>query len=96
MPIGQMFVINIHEDDTGTVIFDSVNITSFNHVAGFTTTTSVTKSDFTGTPNDAFVVKVAYPSTSLPAGSTTLTNMLQTAKDAVNNKYGNGEAGAPT
>lgn len=94
--IGQMFVIKIHEDDSGVVVFDSVTITPFTHEAGAVTTTSVVKNDFTGSANDAYTVKFAYPNGSVPASSTTMATLLTNAQNAVNAQFGNGEAGAPT
>lgn len=98
MSTGYQHLIKFHEDDTGTPVFDSFTRTAFNHTASFTVATqSAQKEDFTGSPNDAFVVKVNYPSGSEPNLATvTPAVLLQTAKDAVNNKYGNGEAGTPT
>lgn len=96
MAIGQQYTIKVHEDDSGTVVFDSVQIKEFNHVAGFVGATTVKKEDFTGSPNDAFVVQVTYDSTSLPSQATTITQLVTLAKNAVNAAFSNGEAGAPS
>lgn len=97
MALGQMYTIKIHEDSTGTVVFDSVDIVEFNHVGGFVGATSVKREDFTGSVNDAYVVQVTYANGSTPDQSTmTVDALLVLAKDAVNAAYGDGEAGAPT
>ena len=96
MAIGQNMTIKIHEDSTGAVVFDSVTIVEFTHVAGFTGATTVVKNDFTGTPNDAFIVQITTDSANLFATSLTVAAITALAKDAVNAVFGNGEAGAPS
>lgn len=97
MPIGQQYVIKVHEDTAGDVVFDSVTVTEFTHAAGYASATSVVKEDFTGSPNDKFSVKITYPSTSLPdQAALTVEGLTTLAKNAVNAVYGNGEAGDPS
>lgn len=97
MATGYKHTIKIHEDDTGTVVFDSFERKAFNHDGSFTVaTTAVVKEDFTGTPNDAFTVQISYPSGSEPALSVSITTLTTTAKNAVNAAFANGEAGAPS
>src|SRR5438445_77449 len=99
MPIGQLVTIIITQDEAHTVSFGSVSIASFNHPAGAVTATTAYKEDFIGDAGqygyaDHFVVKVAYPSTALPGNQDT-DHWTAVAKNAVNAKYGNGEAGTP-
>lgn len=100
MPIGQVYTIKIHEVDGGdstTVVFDGVTVKEFTHAAGFSGATTVVKEDFTGTPDDAFVVQVTYAEGSLPdTDAMTIDAMVTLAKNAVNNAFGDGEAGDPT
>lgn len=96
MPIGQKMTIKIHENDSGTVVFDSVQYVDLNHAAGFTGATTVKKEDFTGSPNDAFTVQVTTDSANLFSTSQTIAQLTTLAKNAVNAVYSNGEAGAPT
>ena len=96
MPIGQKMTIKIHEDDAGDVVFDSVEIVEMNHAAGFTGATTVKKEDFTGSPNDKFVVQVTTDSANLFSTGQTIAQLTTLAKNAVNAVYGNGEAGDPS
>ena len=96
MAIGQKMTIKVHENDAGTVVFDSVSIVEFTHVPGFAGATTVFKNDFAGTLNDAFTVQVTTDSTAPFATSLTIAAMTTTAKNAINAAHGNGEAGAPT
>ena len=74
-----------------SLVFMSLKVFDFVHESGFTTTTSVTKDDIYASTADVYVVKVAYPSASVPANSTTITNLISTATAAVTAKYGVGE-----
>lgn len=97
MSTGYQHTIKIHEDSTGTVVLDSFARKAFTHDSSFTaSSTSVVKNDFVNDGNDAYTVQVSYPTGDEPATSTSLANLLTTAKDAVNNKYGDGEAGDAT
>jgi hypothetical protein len=96
MAIGQKMTIKIHEDSTGAVVFDSVTIVEFTHVAGFAGATTVVKNDFTGSANDAFIVQITTDSTAPFATTLTVAAITALAKNAVNAVFGNGEAGAPT
>lgn len=96
MAIGQKMTIKIHENDAGTVVFDSVQIVEMNHAAGFVGATTVKKEDFTGSVNDAFVVQVTTDSGNLFSTGLTVAQITTLAVNAVNAVYGNGEAGAPT
>jgi hypothetical protein len=97
MAIGQQYSIKFHEDTTGTPVLDSVRIAQFTHDSSLVSSvTTVKKEDFTGTPNDAFEVKISYPSGSIPSNSTSLATFLTTAVNAVNTALGNGEAGPST
>jgi hypothetical protein len=84
----------------GAATFVSLETTDFSHEAGATTSTTVTKFDTVGTANDTYKVQVAYPNGSVPAGTTTLTNLIATAVAAVDAVYGVLEGrvvpGAPT
>lgn len=96
MAIGQKLTIKIHENDAGTVVFDSASIVEFTHVPGFVGATTVFKNDFTGSPNDAFTVQLTTDSTRPFNSNLTIASMTTTATDAVNAAFANGEAGAPT
>lgn len=97
MATGIQHVIKFHEDSSGVVVLDSFTRREFTHDASFTVAVQQAfKEDFTGSPNDAFTAQFSYPSGSEPATSTTVAQILQRAKDAVNNAFGNGEAGAAT
>ena len=97
MAIGQQYTIRIHENDAGTVVFDSVTVSEFTHVAGFAGATTVKKEDFTNNPNDAFIVQITYANGATPNQSAlTVAALTIAATDAVNAVYGDGEAGAPT
>lgn len=74
-----------------SLVFMSLSTTDFDHVAGFTTATSVIKNDIAASTADVYTVKVAYPSGSIPATSTTIANLVTTASAAVTAKYGAGE-----
>jgi hypothetical protein len=94
MAIGKAHTITINR--TGPVGSPVITLVSFSaadfmHEGGFVTTTSVTKDDVAMTINDTYTVKVAYPSGSVPASSTTLANLVTTATNAVTAKYGAGE-----
>lgn len=69
----------------------SFNVADFTYESGFTTTTSVVKDDIAQTISDTYTVKVAYPTGSVPASSTTLANLVTTASSAVTAKFGGGE-----
>lgn len=69
------------------LLFVGLRTYDFLHESGYTTTTSVTKDDVTASTVDTYVVKVAYPSGSIPATSTTIANLVTTATSAVNTKY---------
>lgn len=96
MAIGQKMTIKIHEDTGGAVVFDSVSIVPFNHVAGFVGATTVKKEDFTGSPNDAFVVQITTDSLTPFSTGLTVAQITTLATDAVNAVFGNGEAGDPS
>jgi hypothetical protein len=74
-----------------SLVFMSLNTADFQHEGGFTTATSVTKNDISASTADVYVVKIAYPSGSIPANSTTIANLVTAATSAVTTKYGNGE-----
>lgn len=69
----------------------SFSVADFTYESGFTTATSVTKDDIAQTINDTYTVKVAYPTGSVPASSTTLANLVTTATSAITAKFGGGE-----
>lgn len=71
-----------------SLLFVGVNTYDFAHEAGFTTTTTVAKNDVYASTVDVYVVKIAYPSGSIPANTTTLNNLVSTATAAVTAKYG--------
>lgn len=96
MAIGQKMTIKVHENEAGTLVFDSVSIVDFNHSAGFTGATTVVKNDFAGTANDEFTVQVTTDSGNLFSASQTLTQIKNVAKAAVIAEYGSGPAGTPS
>lgn len=96
MAIGQKMTIKIHEDTGGAVVFDSVSIVPFTHAAGFVGATTVKKEDFTGSPNDAFLVQITTDSGAPFSTTQTIADLTNLAKNAVNAMYGNGEAGDPS
>lgn len=73
------------------LVFMSLSTYDFVHEAGFTTATSVTKNDVSASTADVYTVKIAYPSGSIPATSTTIANLVTAATNAVTAKYGVGE-----
>ena len=92
MAIGKQFTVKVHEVDANTLVLDRVIFDDFSHDSSFVAAaTSVVKEDFPATDFDAFIVKIAYPSGSVPASSTTLANLLSTASAAIRAKYGNAE-----
>ena len=105
MAIGQKMTIKIHENASGVIVFDSVSIVPFTHDAGFSgysgvpgvgPSTVVRKEDFTGSPNDSFVVQITTTDASPFSPSLTIAQITTLAVDAVNAVFGNGEAGAPS
>lgn len=101
MSVGQQLIIKIHEDDTNTVVLDSVNLVNFTQDASFgaSPVTNVIKQNFTGddpTQSYAFVVSISYPTASPPNMAQTLTQVKTLAINAVNAVYGNGTAGPAT
>ena len=84
MAIGQVMTIKIHENDAGDVVFDSAKIVDFTHLPGFTGATTVIKNDFTGTPNDAFIVQITVANGSEFSTALTIGDITTLATDAVN------------
>lgn len=74
-----------------SLVFVSFSTADFLHEGGFTTATSVTKNDMDGSTADVYTVKIAYPSGSIPANTTTIANLVTAATGAVTTKYGAGE-----
>ena len=73
------------------LVFMSLVTTDFDHNAGFVTATSVTKNNIADSTADVYAVKIAYPSGSIPANTTTIANLVTTATSAVTAKYGGSE-----
>ena len=98
MALGTQFVIKLHDDPvSGASVLDSVQLVTFNHDTSFVAaSTSVLKEDFTGSINDAFTVKVSYPSGGAPAGGTSLNTILATAVAAVNAAFPSGGGTGPS
>ena len=94
--VGQKMTIKIHENASGVVVFDSVTIVDFTHLAGFTGATTVFKNDVTGTPNDAFTVQITTDYLNLFSDTLTVAQLIALAVAAVDAVYGNGEAGPMT
>lgn len=84
MAIGQEMIIKIHENAAGDVVFDSAKIVDFTHVPGFTGATTVSKTDFVGTTNDAFTVQITVPNGSEFATSLSIADITTLATDAIN------------
>lgn len=91
MAVGSQHIVKFHEDSvTGNPVFDSFERRAFTHDATFTTpTTTAFKENFTGTPNDAYIVKVSYPGGTEPApASVTVDDLLADAVAAAALVYG--------
>lgn len=91
MAIGKQFTYKAHEVDGSTLVLDSVTFKEFSYEGSPGTVTSVVKEDFPESDFDAFTVKIAYPSGSIPANSTTMANMLTAVSTAVRAVFGNSE-----
>ena len=91
MAAGKQYKYKIHEIDANTLAIDSLSIRDIDVVAGFTTSTSVTKEDFPDSNFDAFTVKFGYPMASVPASTLTLAQMLTACSTAIRAKYGDTE-----
>jgi hypothetical protein len=85
--IGKVYTI-LMKRVGGAATFVSLETADFTHEAGATTSTSVVKFDTVGTANDTYEVKIAYPNGSIPAGTTTITNLITTAANAVDAVFG--------
>lgn len=83
---GKQFTLKLHEDTTSSIVLDSVTIKDIDDTNLSVTTATVVKEDFPGI-DTAWTVKVAYPSASIPAGTTTLNALKKVATDAINAKY---------
>lgn len=67
------------------ITLNRFEVADFSYESGFTTTTTTTKNDLADSlAGDQYVVKVAYPTGSVPASSTTLANLVTTATNAIN------------
>ena len=82
--IGAMYVLRVHQNPvTDLLVLDSMSISPFTNDSVVATTAVVKKEDFPATKFDSWVVKVAYPAASIPAGTTTLADLLAVALVAI-------------
>lgn len=67
------------------ITLNRFEVADFSYESGFTTTTTVTKNDLVDyLAGDQYTIKIAYPTSSVPASSTTLANLVTTATNAIN------------
>lgn len=95
MPQGKTWTLSVESDGT-TATLTGIDTTDFTHGVGASTQTSVVRDDVIQTATDRYKVKVAYPSTALPATSLTIANLTNTALAAIQALNGATVPGAPT
>lgn len=84
MAIGVQYVVRLHQEVAGSVVFDSLERKAFTHDVGFVTATSIEVEDYPATHLDSFRVQFDYPAASEPDASTeTLAAIIGDAVDAV-------------
>jgi hypothetical protein len=82
--LGALHVVTCHRVGDN-VILDSFSRSTFNHTSGFTAIAkSVVKNDVTGTVDDSYTVKLAYPEGDEPNDQQSRFEVLLGAWEAIN------------
>ena len=86
MTIGKKYVVKFHENDSGTPVIDSLDVTSsFSYDGAYTSNAVVQKDDISGSANDRFIVTYYWANGAGPnLGTITVAAMLADAVIQVN------------
>ena len=94
MATGALWTVTLTNDGTNRIL-ESVRFTPITHDSSLAATTAqveklILKKDGTGAKH-AWVVKISYPSGSIPATSKTLAQIITDCDTAITAAYGSGE-----
>lgn|SRR5574343_231630 len=94
MAIGTQYIVKLHQNPSGGIVFDSLRRVEFTHDASLTQPFSKVKfDDFPATHRDGFVVSTSYPAGSEPAASTSLAAIIIDAVAEINSALSAGSTG---
>jgi hypothetical protein len=95
MATGTQYKLKLHEDATGTIVFDKFELVTFTHDTTFVTpVTTVKFEDYPGAHLDAFDVQTSYPSGQEPSHtSTTISGLIAGALAAIDAAIAAGNTG---